>query len=103
MSNLQFERAEFATPEQAQSCANCNGPAAPQYFELNGKVFCAVCRQRIETSLESLRTSGSMRRALLYGLGASLAGAIVFYAISAITGYQFGLIAVLIGWAVGKA
>ncbi|MFN7997857.1 MAG: hypothetical protein U0Q18_29830 [Bryobacteraceae bacterium] len=44
-----------------------------------------------------------MGRAFLYGLGAAVLGSVVFYAVSALTGYQFGLIAVVVGWAVGKA
>jgi hypothetical protein len=103
VENLQFERAEFAAPAQGQSCSSCNGAAAPTYHELNGRVFCPACRQRIEGSLQQMRTSGSMGRGLLYGLGAAIVGSIVFYAVSAITGYQFGLIAVVIGFAVGKA
>jgi hypothetical protein len=101
--DLQFEHAEFAAPAQGQSCSSCNGPAAPEYHELDGKVFCAVCRQRIELSIEKMRTSGSLGRAFLYGLAAAVVGSIVFYAVSAITGFQFGLIAVVIGYAVGKA
>lgn len=103
MEGMQFEHAEFSAPTPAQSCANCQGPAAPEYFELNGKVFCRACRQGIGASLEKLRTSGSLGRAFLYGLGAAALGSIAFYAISAITGFQFGLIAVVIGFGVGKA
>ncbi len=100
---LQFEHAEFATPAQAQNCSNCKGPAAPEYHELNGRVFCGDCRGRIEGSIEKMRSSGSLWRAFLYGLAAAVVGSIVFYAVSAITGFQFGLIAVVIGYAVGKA
>ena len=101
--DLQFEHAEFSAPAQGRSCANCNGAAAPEYHELNGKVFCSACRGRIEASLDKMRASGSLGRAFLYGLGAAIVGSIVFYAVSAISGYQFGLIAVVIGFAVGKA
>jgi hypothetical protein len=66
-------------------------------------VFCAACRQRLEASLEKMRTSGSMWRAFLYGFGAAVVGSVLYYAVSAITGFQFGLIAVVIGFGVGKA
>jgi hypothetical protein len=103
VEDLQFEHAEFATPAPAQSCAHCGAAAVPEYHELNGKVFCAACRQRIEASLEKMRTSGSMWRAFLYGFGAAVVGSVIYYAVSAITGFQFGLIAVVIGFGVGKA
>jgi len=41
--------------------------------------------------------AASLFRAFLYGLGAAILGSLVYYAISATTGYEFGLIAVLVG------
>ena len=37
------------------------------------------------------------------GIGVGLAGTIVYWAILAATGYEFGLIAIVVGFAVGKA
>lgn len=101
--SLQFERAEFTAPSAGLTCSNCSGSASPEYHEFKGKVFCSTCRSNIEQSLTRMRESGSVPRAILYGLGAAVLGSVIFYAISALTGFQFGLIAVLVGWAVGKA
>lgn len=42
-------------------------------------------------------------RGFLYGLGAAVAGAVGWYAITYITGWELGLVAVLVGWGVGRA
>ena len=42
-------------------------------------------------------------RAALYGAGAALLGTIVYFAVLALSGYEIGLIAVGVGWLVGKA
>lgn len=39
----------------------------------------------------------------MYGLGAAILGALIYYGVSATTGYEFGLIAVVVGLLVGKA
>ncbi len=100
--DLQFEHADFTQPAGV-TCANCKGTASPEYYELGTKVFCTTCRGLLEGSLEKLRTAGNLPKAFLYGLGAAVLGSLIFYAVSAITGYQIGLIAVLVGWLVGKA
>jgi hypothetical protein len=42
-------------------------------------------------------------RALLFGSGAAVAGAAIYYAILAATGYSVGIIAILVGYIVGRA
>jgi hypothetical protein len=100
---LQFERAEFAAGHSGPACSTCKRPADNEYHQLNGRVFCTSCRAKIEQSIEKLRQSGSLARAALFGLGAAIVGALIFYGVSAATGYQFGLIAVVVGLMVGKA
>lgn len=100
---LQFDRAEFTAASPGPACSQCQGSVSQEYYEFGGKVFCAPCRQRIEDSLGRLRKSGSLARGILYGIGGGVAGAVLFYAVSALTGYQFGLIAIVVGWLVGKA
>ena len=41
--------------------------------------------------------------ALLYGLGAAAAGTLVYFLVLWLSGYEVGLIAILVGWLVGKA
>jgi hypothetical protein len=102
-ANLQFERAEFSGGHSGPACSTCKRPADNEYHHLNGRVFCTSCRAKIEQSIEKMRRSGSMARAALFGLGAAIVGALIYYGVSAATGYEFGLIAVVVGLLVGKA
>ena len=102
-SDLQFERAEFAGGHSGPTCSTCKRPADNEYHHLNGRVFCTSCRAKIEQSIDKLRRSGSLARAALFGLGAAIVGALIFYGVTAATGYEFGLIAVVVGLLVGKA
>ena len=45
---------------------------------------------------------GSLGRAILYGLGAAVAGSAIFALVS-LTGFQFSIVAILVGVMVGKA
>jgi hypothetical protein len=101
---LQFERAEYASGRPgAPVCCTCQRPASREYHQFNGRLYCADCRRQIEQSLDRLYQSGNLPLAFLYGLGAAVLGSILFYAVTAITGYEIGLIAVVVGWLVGKA
>jgi hypothetical protein len=100
---LQFERAEYTSVSSGPVCCTCKQPAAPEYHQFNGRVFCTNCRQQIEHSIGQLHQSGNMGQAFLFGLGAAILGSVIFYAVSALTGYQLGLIGVLVGYLVGKA
>ena len=44
-----------------------------------------------------------MAQAALFGLGAAALGSVIFYGVTALTGYEIGLIGVLVGYLVGKA
>lgn len=98
---LQFDRAERAAPAAGTQCAVCKQPITTSYFEINGKIACARCRSRILDVWN--RGSSARRGAKAAGLGALAAalGAAVYFGIAALTGYEFGLIAVLVGLAVG--
>ncbi len=103
--DLQFDRADFGEqqPVAAVDCTACEQPIAGAYYEINGQVVCEPCQARF---LE-LRTGGSavgrMSRAAVFGTVAAAAGAGIYYGISALTGYEFGLIAIVVGFMVGFA
>lgn len=101
MSDLEFDRAESPGPAIAApiQCADCARPIQTAYFEANGKVLCAVCRGRIATAQDG---SGGYLRSVVFGLGAALLGAAVYFAVAAITSYEVGLIAILVGYLVGQ-
>jgi len=106
--NLQFDRAVSATGDAATQrdaivCAACNAPVRTWYYYIEGAPHCAGCKQKAERSSGPVRDWGLTLRATLFGLGAAIAGAIVYYGVIAITNFEIGIVALLIGWMVGRA
>src|SRR5256885_9476641 len=101
--SLQFDHVERAGQTPGLTCSICQRPIAASYYEINGKVTCQGCRGQIMAAWN--RGSSSQRFAKALGLGAAAAalGAGVYFGIEALTGYEFGLVAVVVGLLVGKA
>lgn len=101
--NLQFDRAEQAAPAAGATCGFCAQPIAGTYFEINGKVACLRCRGQIMAAWN--RGSPRLRFAKALGLGAAAAalGAALYFGIEAVTGYELGLVAIVVGLLVGGA
>ena len=100
--SLQFERAEFGQ-DAALSCAFCKTPISGAYFQINGQTACPNCRQQVETAVSGGSKSGRALRALGAGLAAAVAGFLIYWGIRAATGYEFALVAILVGYMVGVA
>ena len=110
--DLQFDRAVNAEAPNAGSdaglaCAMCNTPLRTEYFHVAEQPTCASCKEAAERSNLAAaaqgRRPGIMARAFAFGLGAAIAGAILYYAVIAITGWEIGLVAIVIGFMVGFA
>ncbi len=100
---LQFERAEFeSAPAQAQ-CAQCHRALIGSYYEVDGQTVCEACKYTIESRMTEGSGAGRFVRATGAGLVAATLGAALYYAITAISGYEFGLIAIVVGFGVGTA
>jgi hypothetical protein len=102
--DLQFDRAEYAGPAPtAPTCAACKQPIAGSYYEVNGNILCDACRGAI---LERYTGgSGFVRfvRACLFGAMAGLVGFLIYFGVLKLTGYEVGLISILVGLLVGGA
>jgi hypothetical protein len=83
------------------SCARCQSAITAAYYEVNGHVVCAGCKSAVEQPPGGSSTS-RLLRAAVYGLGGAILGAGIYYAILAITGYEIGLVAIVVGWLVGR-
>lgn len=109
--DLQFSTAEPAalSPEgevsAALACRDCGAPITTSYFTVAGRTTCAACKAKVEHALAGGDTSRAARvsRALLYGFGAALVGAAIWFAVAVIFDLEIGLIAILCGWMVGRA
>lgn len=100
---LQFEQAEPSEAEATQDvqCVGC-GQALSSYFEVNGRVACERCKDKLLASRSASHVPGLLRASALGALAAAL-GAGIYYAVSEITGYEFGLMSIVLGLMVGFA
>jgi hypothetical protein len=109
---LQFDRVE-STPDRASgastsettgiTCGGCGTVMLDQYYSIGGKSICANCRASVEATRATSRTPKAFLKALAFGLGAALAGAAVYYAVIKLLDLEIGIVAILIGWMVGRA
>jgi hypothetical protein len=103
-TNLQFERADFADREAATTaCRFCKRAITDSYFEVNGQMACAACREVIARELAKTAGTRGVFLAIGAGLGAGLVGALLYYAVLALSGYEFALISIAVGYLVGRA
>src|SRR5690242_20724155 len=93
VTGLQFDTAELGA-EAARVCSRCKRPIVDQYFESVGNIVCQRCADLLGAGAVG---GGSFRRALLYGVGASLLGTIVWYGFTKLTGSELGIIAIAVG------
>jgi hypothetical protein len=100
--SLQLERAEFDQPLHT-TCAACGQPLRDAYYEVNGKVVCPGCHEQLKSAFNVTPGPAGLVRGLLAGAVAAAAGGLVYYLVLRLTGYEFGLIAIAVGFAVGKA
>jgi hypothetical protein len=104
---LQFQHAEPLTIDNTQSgigqrCVACKQPIASTYYHAQGQVVCPFCAERIQSGQQAAPPL-SLARGVLYGLGAALGGSILYATVSIVTGIQIGLMAIVVGFMVGKA
>jgi len=107
--DLQFDRVEtthpFGDPAASPSvtCVVCGRSVGASYFTANGKPICASCRDVVTSAAATPRSPGPLLLAGLFGLGAAVAGAAIYYAVIAIANLEIGIVAILIGYMVGWA
>jgi len=99
---LQFDRAEFGDNQQAIVCAMCKQDVTQSYYDAGGQIVCSHCRERMAQAADSW--SGTrFGKATLAGLLAAIAGAILWWGVRELTGYEVGLVSIAIGIGVGRA
>jgi len=99
------EPLDFSTPPPsgavAPTCAGCKRTLTDQYWTIGRAVVCGNCREAIE-SAEAAGKSQRFAQALLFGVGGMLAGAIVWYLVARLFNLPIGIIAILLGYLVGR-
>jgi DNA-directed RNA polymerase subunit RPC12/RpoP len=104
VDDLQFRRAqpmESAEPEAGKNCAACKQPIDGQHYQVQNHVICPSCAAKILAGKQAKKPIPWVRL-VIYGGGAALAGCIL-YAIPLAMGFQIGIVALAVGWMVGKA
>jgi hypothetical protein len=101
---LQFDHAETGErPANAPTCAACKTEIRGVYYSTGTDVVCEPCRNAVESHQTGGSGSARFARALGLGVAAAALGAAIYYAVLAITGYEIGLIAIVVGFLVGAA
>jgi hypothetical protein len=99
---LQFDSVEPTAPQAEMACANCKTPITSVYHKLNQHVLCSNCRQAIERKMNN-RTSEHVARAVFFGLGGAILGAVLNFGVIALIGWNVSLFAIAVGYIVGRA
>ncbi len=93
--------------EGGKFCSQCEAPIPPgQEVTTENAVFCPACYRELTEILErSLAEQGRNIRypgAVLGGILGGMLGAGIWWGFTVVTRIQFGLVAIVVGWAVGK-
>jgi hypothetical protein len=102
VEQLQFRQAEPAGEQAPRRCAACNSPVWSPYFQVVGRDICPGCADRIRVG-QQVPPAHSLLKAALYGGGAAVAGCILYATVAIVAHLELALIAILIGFMVGKA
>ena len=104
--DLQFATAETADGNAAvaadRKCVLCGQPIASTYYALGDQMMCPACRTQVTAPPEG-SGFGRFVKAALFGLGAGLLGAVIWFTIRRVANLEAGLVAILVGFMVGKA
>jgi len=104
VADLQFRRAQpigSTEAEAPKSCAACKQSIAGEYYQVQNHVICPTCAAKIQAGKQAKKPIPWVRL-VIYGAGAALAGSIL-YAIPLAMGFQIGIVALAVGWMVGRA
>lgn len=98
----QFGTAEYIGKPGNDHCQFCHQPIAGNYYRINGAMACAGCAEKMRGVLAK-DTHAAYMRALLYGVGAAVAGLILYATFAIATGIIIGYVSLAVGWMIGTA
>jgi hypothetical protein len=101
--SLRFDKADFQEGGGGEkpTCELCLNDITGSYYEINGKTACDSCRREALSARAVGSPLGRAFRALLWGGLGGLVGAAIYYAVLALSGYEVGLVAIVVGLLVG--
>src|SRR5207237_8564603 len=99
---LQFDRVETdrrqgtPPPSEGLGCKACGTAIRTEYFSWNGAPLCETCKATLETARRTANAWSTFGRAVVFGIGATIAGAVLYYGVTAITKPAMGLVEIAI-------
>jgi hypothetical protein len=99
---VQLDKAEYVDTTKT-TCAFCRQPIQTDYYAVNDKVTCPRCHASLQQRLAPGSVGGRSARALALGLAAAVVGGLAYFAIRVLTHLNIGLVAIGVGWLVGRA
>lgn len=101
---IDFEQADFESEQpQLSACQFCNEVPSESYFTCNPNVVCSSCEQTHRDAKPPGTGPGRLFGATIAGSIAAVVASAIWMLITRVTGYEIGLIAILVGWIVGAA
>lgn len=94
--------AAVSSAASGSPCDGCKAPIRDTYHEVDARKLCVSCFAAWEAEQKDGKFA-RVGRAALAGSGMAIACAVVWFLILKFTGYQLGLVAILVGLAVGGA
>jgi hypothetical protein len=106
---LQFDRVatdaaiSVVPAKPSATCGSCQRAIDTVYYQINGITVCEDCRLAAEAAADPPLGLGPLLTAALFGAGAGLVGAAIYYGVIALARLEIGIVAILIGYMVGYA
>lgn len=85
------------------TCGACRKPILAAYFELKGTIVCPECAEQIKAEWNAGSAAVRVVLALVFGLVAAIGGGLLWYGVARLTGYEIGLVGIVVGLMVGLA
>jgi hypothetical protein len=101
-SPIQFGTAEYLGSPAADHCQFCQQLITGTYYRVHGAITCRGCAEKAQSELPQLSHADYVR-GVLYGVGAAIAGLILYAAFEIATSLIIGYVSLAVGWMVGKA
>src|SRR5688572_15401702 len=103
MTDQELSFDESHAQEGPVTCSRCATPLT-EYWTVDGEVMCEKCMDEVHAEKNSATgTGGRVGKAIGLGFLAMLVGAAIWAGVAFATDREFALIAILLGWMVGKA
>jgi hypothetical protein len=98
----QFGKAEYVGAPGNDHCQYCHQAISGTYYRVNKAMACPGCAEKMRGSIAT-DSHATYMRALLFGIGAAIAGLALYATVAIVTGIVMGYLSLAVGWIIGKA